>query len=80
MQHFLSQSFSPLSEAEVSKLTTIPVLLIPTHLLQDTSSSVVPHSLISLTLLFTLVSFTFKQARVTPLLKKHTLNPAQLEN
>ncbi len=81
-------SFSPLSEMEVSKLTlsnhpsTCPLDPIPTHLLQALSSSVIPAlTHIINTSLHTGTSPTaFKQARVSPLLIKHALNPALLEN
>ncbi len=73
-------SFS-LSETEVSKLilsnhpTTCPLDPIPTHLLQAISSSVIP----ALTHIFKTSLHTgtfptaFKQARVSPLLKKNPL-------
>ncbi len=81
-------SFSPLSETEVSKLilsnhpTTCPLDCIPTHVLQAISSSVIP----ALTQIINTSRHTgtfptaFKQARVTPLLKKPSLHPALLEN
>ncbi len=83
---FTLTSFSPLSEMEVSKLilsnhpTTCPLDRI--HVLQAISSSVIP----ALTHIINISRHTgtfptaFKQARVTPLLKKPSLNPALLEN
>ncbi len=78
---------SPLSETEVSKLilsnhpTTCPLDPIPTHLLQAISSSVILRLLTLSTPRFTGTFPTaFKQARVSPLLKKPALNPALLEN
>ncbi len=85
--HTLS-SFSPHLEMDVSKLilsnhpTTCPLDPIPTHLLQAISSSVIP----ALTHIINTSCHTgtfptaFKQARVSPLLKKPSLNPALLEN
>ena len=77
-----------LSEAEVSKLllfnrpTTCPLDPIPTNLLQAISSSVVPTltHIINTSLHTDTFPTAFKQARVTPLLKKPSLNPAHLEN
>ncbi len=85
--HSLS-SFSPLSETDVSKLihsshpTTCPLDPIPTHLLQAISSSVIPvlTHIINTSLHTGTFPTAFKQARVTPLLKKPSLNPALLEN
>ncbi len=80
-------SFSPLSETEVSKLilsnhpTTCPLDPIPTHLLQAISSSVIPAltHIINTSLHTGTFPTAFKQARVSPLLKKPALNPALLE-
>ncbi len=81
-------SFCPLTEAEVSKLllsshpTTCPLDPIPSHLLQ----AILPTLLLALThiintsLLTGIFPTAFKQARVTPLLKKPTLNTSLLEN
>ncbi len=81
-------SFCPLTEAEVSKLllsshlTTCPLDPIPSHLLQAIS----PILLLALThiintsLLTGIFPTAFKQARVTPLLKKTTLNTSLSEN
>ncbi len=81
-------SFSPLSETEVSKLilsnhpTTCPLDPIPTHLLQAISSSVIPAltHIINTSLHTGTFPTAFKQALVSPLLKKPALNPALLEN
>uniref|UniRef100_A0A9J7WWP6 Reverse transcriptase domain-containing protein n=1 Tax=Cyprinus carpio carpio TaxID=630221 RepID=A0A9J7WWP6_CYPCA len=81
-------SFSPLSETDVSKLilsshpTTCPLDPIPTHLLQAISSSVIPSltHIINSSLHSGTFPSAFKQARVSPLLKKPSLNPALLEN
>ncbi len=81
-------SFSPLSETEVSKLilsnhpTTCPLDPIPTHLLQAISSSVIPAltHIINTSLHTGTFPTAFKQARVSPLLKKPALNPALSEN
>ncbi len=71
-------SFCPLTEAEVSKLllsshpTTCPLDPIPSHLLQATSPTLLPaltHT-INASLLTGIFPTAFKQARVTPLLKK----------
>ncbi len=75
--HSLS-SFSPLSETDVSKLvlsshpTTCPLDPIPTHLLQAISSSVIPAltHIINTSLHTGTFPTAFKQARVSPLLKK----------
>uniref|UniRef100_A0A8C1RPY1 Reverse transcriptase domain-containing protein n=1 Tax=Cyprinus carpio TaxID=7962 RepID=A0A8C1RPY1_CYPCA len=80
--------FSPLSEMDVSKLilsshpTTCTLDPIPAHLLQAISSSVIPSltHIINTSLHSGTVSSAFKQARVSPLLKKPSLNPALLEN
>uniref|UniRef100_A0A9J7ZGW8 Reverse transcriptase domain-containing protein n=1 Tax=Cyprinus carpio carpio TaxID=630221 RepID=A0A9J7ZGW8_CYPCA len=84
--HSLS-SFSPLSETDVSKLilsshpTTCPLDPIPTHL-QAISSSVIPSltHIINSSLHSGTFPSAFKQARVSPLLKRPSLNPALLEN
>ncbi len=80
-------SFCPLTEAEVSKLllsshpTTCPLDPIPTHLLQAISPTLLPAlTHINTSLLTGIFPTTFKQARVTPLLKKTTLNTSLLEN
>uniref|UniRef100_A0A8C2J8N4 Reverse transcriptase domain-containing protein n=1 Tax=Cyprinus carpio TaxID=7962 RepID=A0A8C2J8N4_CYPCA len=85
--HSLS-SFSPISELDISKLilsshpTTCLLDPIPTHLLQAISSSVIPSltHIINSSLHSGTVPSAFKQARVSPLLKKPSLNPALLEN
>ncbi len=81
-------SFCPLTEAEVSKLllsshpTTCPLDPIPSHLLQAISSTLLPAltHIINTSLLTGIFPTAFKQARVTPLLKKPTLNTSLLEN
>ncbi len=81
-------SFSPLSEAEVSKRilsshpTTWPLGLIPSHLLQAISPAVVPAltHIVNTSLHTGVFPSAFKQARITPLLKKPTLNPTLLGN
>ncbi len=80
-------SFSSLSEAEVSKLIlsnhpTCPLDPIPSHLLQAISPAVVPAltHIINTSLHTGVFPSAFKQARITPLLKKPTLNPSLLEN
>ncbi len=81
-------SFSPLSEAEVSKVilsnhpTTCPLDPIPSHLLQAVSPAVVPAltHIINTSLHTGIFPSAFKQAHITPLLKKPTLNPTRLEN
>uniref|UniRef100_A0A8C1WW75 Reverse transcriptase domain-containing protein n=1 Tax=Cyprinus carpio TaxID=7962 RepID=A0A8C1WW75_CYPCA len=81
-------SFSSLSEAEGSKLilsnhpTTCPLDPIPSHLLQAISPAVVPAltHIINISLHTGVFPSSFRQARVTPLLKKPTLNPSLLEN
>ncbi|XP_073668112.1 uncharacterized protein [Paramisgurnus dabryanus] len=81
-------SFSLLSEADVSKVlasnhpTTCPLDPIPTHLLQAISPSVIPAltHIINSSLSTGTFPVVFKEARITPLLKKPTLNPAMLEN
>ncbi len=73
-------SFYPLTKAEVSKLllsshpTTCPLDPIPSHLLQAISPTLLPALLIGI------FPTTFKQARVTPVLKKPTLNTSLIEN
>ncbi len=81
-------SFSPLSEAEVSKRilsshpTTCPLDPIPSHLLQAISPAVVPAltHIVNTSLHTGVFPSAFKQARITPLLKKPTLNPSLLGN
>ncbi len=81
-------SFSPLSEAEVSKLilsshpTTCPLDPIPSHLLQAISPAVVPAltHIVNTSLHTGGFPSASKQARITPLLKKRTLNPTLLGN
>ncbi len=71
-------SFCPLTEAEVSKLllsshpTTCPLDPIPSHLLQAISPTLLPAltHIINTSLLTAIFPTAFKQARVTPLLKK----------
>ncbi len=77
-----------LTEAEVSKLllsshpTTCPLDPIPSHLLQAISPALLPAltHIINTSLLTGIFPTAFKQARVTPLLKKPTLNTSLLEN
>ncbi len=61
---------------------TCPLDPIPTHLLQAISSSVIPAltHIINTSLHTGTFPTAFKQARVSPLLKKPALNPALLEN
>ncbi len=81
-------SFSPLSEAEVSKRilsshpTTCPLDPIPSHLLQAISPAVVPAltHIVNTSLQTGVFPSAFKQARITPLLKKPTLIPTLLGN
>ncbi len=81
-------SFCPLTEAEVSKLllsshpTTCPLDPIPSHLLQAISPTLLPAlpHIINTSLFTGIFPTAFKQARVTPLLKKPTLNTSLLEN
>ncbi len=81
-------SFCPLTEAEVSKLllsshpTTCPLDPIPSHLLQAISPTLLPAltHIINTCLLTGIFPTAFKQARVTPLLKKPTLNTSLIEN
>ncbi len=80
--------FSPLSEAEISKLilsshpTTCLLDPIPSHLLQAISPAVVPAltHIVNTSLHTGIFPSAFKQARITPLLKKPTLNPTLLGN
>ncbi len=80
--------FSPLSEAEISKLilsshpTTCPLDPIPSHLLQVISPAVVPAltHIVNTSLQTGIFPSAFKQACITPLLKKPTLNPTLLGN
>ena len=80
--------FTLLSEEDVSKLitrsrpTTCLLDPVPTNLLQDIAQTVVPviTSIMNSSLSSGTVPSAFKQARVTPLLKKPTLNPAHVEN
>ncbi len=80
-------SFFPLTEAEVSKLllsghpTTCPLDPIPSHLLQAISPTLLPAltHIINTYLLTGIFPTAFKQARVTPLLKKPTLNTSLIE-
>ncbi len=80
--------FSPLSEAAVSKLilsshpTACPLDPIPSHLLQAISPAVVPAltHIVNTSLHTGIFASAFKQARITPLLKKPTLNPTLLGN
>ncbi len=80
--------FCPLTDAEVSKLlfsshpTTCSLDPIPSHLLQAISPSLLPvlTHIINTSLLTGIFPTAFKQARVTPLLKKPTLNTSLLEN
>ncbi len=84
----LFTSFSSLSAAEVSKLilsnhpTTCPLDPIPSHLLQAISPAVVPAltHIIDTSLHTGVFPPAFRQARITPLLKKPTLNQSLLEN
>ncbi len=77
-------SFCPLTEAEVSKLllssppTTCPLDPIPSHLLQAISPTLT--HIINTSLRTGIFPTAFKQARVTPLLKKPTLNTSLSEN
>ncbi len=81
-------SFSSLSEAEVSKLilsshpTACPLDPIPSHLIQAISPAVVPAltHIVNTSLHTGVFPSAFKQARITPLLKKPTLNPTLLGN
>ncbi len=81
-------SFCPLTETEVSKLllsshpTTCPLDPIPSHLFQVISPTLLPAltHIINTSLLTGIFPTAFKQARVTPLLKKPTLNTSFIEN
>ncbi len=80
-------SFCPLTEAEVSKLlsshpTTCPLDPIPSHLLQTISPTLLPAltHIINTSLLTGIFPTAFKQARVTPLLKKPRLITSLIEN
>ncbi len=68
---------SPLSHP-----TTCPLDPIPSHLLQAISPTLLPAltHIINTSLLTGTFPTAFKQARVTPLLKKSTLNTSLLEN
>ncbi len=80
--------FSPLSEAEISKLilsshpTTCPLDPIPSHLLQAIPPAVVPAltHIVNTSLHTGIFPSAFKRARITPLLEKPTLNPTLLGN
>ncbi len=80
-------SFFPLTEAEVTKLllsghpTTCPLDPITSHLLQAISPTLLPAltHIINTYLLTGIFPTAFKQARVTPLLKKPTLNTSLIE-
>ncbi len=76
-------SFCPLTELLLSSHpTTCPLDPIPTHLLQVISPSLLPAltHIINTSLLTGTFPTSFKQARVTPLLKKPTLNTSLIEN
>ncbi len=80
-------SFSPLSEAEVFKRIlsshpTCPLDPIPSQLLQAISPAVVPAltHILNSSLHAGVFPSAFKPARITPLLKKPTLNPTLLGN
>lgn len=81
-------SFSPLNESEVTRLlldskpTTCPLDPIPSHLLQAIEPTITPAvtGIINSSLSTGVFPAAFKQARVTPLLKKPSLNPVQVEN
>jgi len=81
-------SFSPLTEEEVSKLllsshpTTCLLDPIPSHLLQAISLTLLPAltHIINSSLHTGIFPTAYKQAQVTPLLKKTTLNTSLLEN
>ncbi|XP_076155180.1 uncharacterized protein LOC143138640 [Alosa pseudoharengus] len=81
-------AFTPLSENEVSRLltcsrpTTCSLDPIPTSLLQSISPTIAPAitHVINASLTSGTFPTAFKMARVTPLLKKASLNPAQVEN
>ncbi|XP_042344564.1 otolin-1-like [Plectropomus leopardus] len=79
-------SFAPLTEDEVSRLllsskpTTCPLDPIPTRILQTILPTIKPAvtHIVNSSLKTGTFPATFKQARVTPLLKKPNLNPAQI--
>ncbi len=81
-------SFCSLTEVEVSKLllsshpTTCPLDPIPSHLLQAISPTLLPvlTHIINTSLLTGIFPTAFKQARVTPMLIKPTLNTYRIEN
>ena len=81
-------SFSALSEAEISDLilshrpTSCPLDPVPSPLFQTISPSIITFLLHVLNSSLTSGTFpsAFKQARVRPLLKKPSLNPAVLQN
>ncbi len=81
-------SFCPLTEVEVSKLllsshpTICPLEPIPSHLHQAISPTLLPalRHIFNTSFLTGIFPTAFKQARVTPLLKKPTLNTSLLEN
>ncbi len=81
-------SFCPLTEMEVSKLllsshlTTCPPDPMPSHLPQAISPTLLPEltHIINTSLLTGIFPTASKQARVTPLLKKPTLNTSVIEN
>ena len=81
-------SFIPLSESEVSKIltgsrpTTCPLDPIPSNILQAISPAVLPAITQVMNASFHSGTFPslFKVARVTPLLKKPSLDPTQVEN
>ena len=81
-------SFTPLSESEVSKIltgsrpTTCPLDPIPSNILQAISPAVLPAITQVINASFNSGTFPslFKVARVTPLLKKPSLDPTQVEN
>ncbi len=83
----ISSQFSP-PHTQVSKLllsshpTTCPLDPIPSHLLQAISPTLLPAltHIINTSLLTGIFPTAFKQARVTPLLKKPTLNTSLIEN
>ncbi len=77
------KSFSSLSELILSSHpTTCPLDPIPSHLLQAISPAVVPAltHIVNTSLHTGVFPSAFKQARITLLFKKPTLNPTLLEN
>ncbi len=80
--------FWVLTEAEVSKLllfshpTTCPLDALPSHFLKEISPTLLPAltHIINTSLLTGIFPTAFKQAWVTPLLKKTTLNTSLIEN